>query len=105
MNLNHNVIDRCRWLGSLRHLHPGGARRPVRHHYCLHRHRLLILSVYGERSTWTETPWPSRYAADLLRSRLCKLVTVDAAAPKPNPIDMKLRSFIILAGVGACVTM
>jgi hypothetical protein len=36
MNLNDDVVYRCRRLGSLHQLHPGRSRSLVRHNDCLH---------------------------------------------------------------------
>ena len=47
MNLNDDVVDRCRRLGPLHQRHPGRSRSLVRHHDRLHGNRLL-----GHLSLW-----------------------------------------------------
>src|SRR5262249_24867812 len=50
MNLNDDVVYRCRRLGPLHQLHPGCSRSLVRHHYRLHDYFLLgHLSVWWKR--------------------------------------------------------
>src|SRR3954465_7753718 len=41
MNLNDDVVYRCRWLGPLGQLHPGRSRSLVRHNDCFHGNPLL----------------------------------------------------------------
>ena len=50
MNLNDDVVYRCRRLGPLHQLHPGRCRSLVRYHYRLHDNFLLgHLSVWWKR--------------------------------------------------------
>src|SRR5215471_14017628 len=45
MNLNDDVVYRCRRFGPLHQLHPGRSRSLVRHNDCLHVNCLLVLFV------------------------------------------------------------
>ena len=45
MNLNDDVVYRCRRLGPLHQRHPGRSRSLVRYHDCFHGNRLLALFV------------------------------------------------------------
>jgi hypothetical protein len=46
MNLNDDVVDRCRWLAPLHQPHPGRSRSLVRHYDRFHL-RHLSVSVLG----------------------------------------------------------
>jgi hypothetical protein len=48
MNLNDNVVYRCRRLGPLGQLHPGRSRRLVRYHNRLHRPPPCVVKL-GQR--------------------------------------------------------
>ncbi len=47
MNLNDDVVYRCRRLGPLHKLHPGRSRGLIRYHNCLHDNFLLVICLFG----------------------------------------------------------
>jgi hypothetical protein len=53
MNLNDDVVYRCRRLGPLGQLHPGRSRSLIRYHDCLHGNCLL----FGGNVAGMESPF------------------------------------------------
>src|SRR5262249_54477197 len=52
MNLNDDVVYRCRRLGPLHQRHSGRSRSLVRYHDCFHGNRLLCSWSWGRRSRY-----------------------------------------------------
>src|SRR4029077_9702715 len=92
MNLNYDVVYRCRRLGPLHQLHPGRSRSLVRHHDRLHDNFLL-----GHLSLWWKCCSVGRITFSILPhvDTFCSIPLLPAVPPCASSPSRRLERLVV----------